>query len=342
MGSPTTISMLSLGADIALMGSILLFVHRVLRNRTNPRGLRQLGELEGTIRSLIREAEGAGKSLNDQLIRRQESLEKLLFDLESCEKRIHRVQSRAEETRGGVDVAMAKVQKALDALNAALNRYQTREHQLRNLEESNALPSRASDASQKVNTIPASDEQSQSSEGKRDGSNLSRHWFEEPEGVARAIKTVSAHRSSVRANSEGNESAFQEQIARKPSVASKEKSISSLSEEVGRTSENQPERRALERVSASSLLDQISIDRTETPAPSGFRESLPLEDGRNEQQSAGGNLVKRSVLPADQVRLLLAAAHKRREVQSSADGRSVLRSSIDPRLGVLGGLRRSR
>ena len=334
--------MLSLGADIALMGSILLFVHRVLRNRTNPRGLRQLGELEGTIRSLIREAEGAGKSLNDQLIRRQESLEKLLFDLESCEKRIHRVQSRAEETRGGVDVAMAKVQKALDALNAALNRYQTREHQLRNLEESNALPSRASDASQKVNTIPASDEQSQSSEGKRDGSNLSRHWFEEPEGVARAIKTVSAHRSSVRANSESNESAFQEQIARKPPVASKEKSISSLSEEVGRTSENQPERRALERVAASSLLDQISIDRTENPAPSGFRESLPLEDGRNEQQSAGGNLVKRSVLPADQVRLLLAAAHKRREVQSSADGRSVLRSSIDPRLGVLGGLRRSR
>ncbi len=291
MGSPTTIAMLSLGADVALMGSILLFVHRVLRNRTNPRGLRQLGELEGTIRSLIREAEGAGKSLNDQLIRRQESLEKLLFDLESCEKRIHRVQSRAEETRGGVDVSMAKVQKALDALNAALNRYQTREIQLRNLEESNTVPNRAFDESPKVHTDPTGEEQAKSSEGGRDGNNFSPHWFEEPEGVVRS-------------------------------------------------SEDQPERRSPQRVSASSLLDQISIDRTENPTSGGFRERPPQDEGRNKGKSAAENLIKRSVLPADQVRLLLAAAQKKREVQSSVEGRSVLRSSIDPRLGVLGGLRR--
>jgi hypothetical protein len=120
-----------LGVDILLMCSIIAFVVRVLRNPSNPRGLRQLGELDGSIRGLIKEAENAGKSLNDQLIRRQDGLEKLLFDFESCEKRIIRLQSRAEETRGAVEVAMSKVQRGLDALNAALTRFQTKEAQVR-------------------------------------------------------------------------------------------------------------------------------------------------------------------------------------------------------------------
>lgn len=62
---------------------------------------RQLRELEGALRALIREADGAGRTLNEQLMQRQASLEKLLIDAQLTEQRITQASasSRIEESR---------------------------------------------------------------------------------------------------------------------------------------------------------------------------------------------------------------------------------------------------
>lgn len=333
--------MWSLGSDVALMGSILLFVYRVLRNPTNPRGLRQLGELEGTIRSLIREAEGAGKGLNDQLIRRQEGLEKLLFDLEACEKRIHRIQSRAEETRGGVDVAMVKVQKALDALNAALARFQTRELQVRYLGErgvvsDDAAITRPADGAHSVCPSPVPQPPPRRPlPSQRDP--LISSWYEAPEGVGRdeaEMADVSSYDGDTRAQqARSAEKSSQQELPNGVHAAS-----SGVSEQSGG-----PIRELEERVdvasAARSIHERVTVDRM-TQERHVTREHLAEARALLRQGLSVEEVSRRSGLLLDQVRLLSALDERSALPRTTPMNRPVVRPAIDPRLGVLGNIRR--
>lgn len=75
--------------DIALLGALAYLCHQFVRSPRIGSASRQLRELETALRSLIKDADNSGRSLNDQLMRRQQSLEKLLIDAQLAEQRIH-------------------------------------------------------------------------------------------------------------------------------------------------------------------------------------------------------------------------------------------------------------
>jgi hypothetical protein len=343
MSAPSSIAMWTLGADVALMGSIMLFVYRVLRNPTNPRGLRQLGELEGTIRSLIREAEGAGKSLNDQLIRRQENLEKTLFDLETCEKRVHRVQSKAEETRGNVDIAIVKVQKGLDALNGALNRFQTREQQVRgfaDIRDSSRVEShQESFVTHPILSVkPESAVKSETINGRiRDTAMQSgANWYEAPE----QLDLFSAEEKKV---AQMGERQFKGELL----DAAARQSVEEDSLKISSTLKNE---RVTQSVQASNFAESSSVrpdsihrrisgEKVQS-TPRVTREQLIRAQEMIQHGLSVDEVVARSGLAPEQVQLLMAVRQKQSEKRMAATRAPVKRAAVDPRLGVLGGSRR--
>jgi hypothetical protein len=337
MSAPSNIAMWTLGADVALMGSIMLFVYRVLRNPTNPRGLRQLGELEGTIRSLIREAEGAGKSLNDQLIRRQENLEKTLFDLETCEKRVHRVQSKAEDTRGNVDVAIVKVQKGLDALNGALNRFQTREQQVKGFSDTRATSRVESNQEAFVaattSTIkPETINQRSSDVVRKSGVD----WYEAPEQG-----DLFGARAEEAAQLDERQSGVQltEQSAR---VSSEQESFKpSFQTMPNRSTQSAQNSNFVEASPIRPDSSHRKIVGEKLPVtPRVTREQLIQAQEMIQHGLSVDEVVARSNLAPEQVQLLMAVRQKQTEKRIASTRAPVKRVAVDPRLGVLGGARR--
>lgn len=117
-------------ADALLMGTLLYFCVRSLRSPTNPKMLRQVGELESTLKSLVREAEASGKGLNDQLLKRQDSLEKVLVDLETAEQRITRGMKGADDTGMTLEHAVGKAQRIAKQLAEAIQRSEEALHNI--------------------------------------------------------------------------------------------------------------------------------------------------------------------------------------------------------------------
>lgn len=86
-----------LGADILLLGALVWLSFHLTRSRqTVAVPSRQGLDLERTLRGLIKEADLASSSLQDQLLRRQQSLEKVLRELEATEQRVTRAVQSAE------------------------------------------------------------------------------------------------------------------------------------------------------------------------------------------------------------------------------------------------------
>lgn len=88
-------AMIKLGTDILLVLSMVFLCYRLLASGSISGKTSQLMILEASLKGLIKDAEGAGRSLNDELQRRQYTLEKLLQDFEGSEKRIAQIQDLA-------------------------------------------------------------------------------------------------------------------------------------------------------------------------------------------------------------------------------------------------------
>lgn len=348
MSAPTNLAVWTLGADIALMGSIVLFVYRVLRNPTNPKGLRQLGELEGTIRSLIREAEGAGKSLNDQLIRRQESLEKILFDLEACEKRTHRVQSKAEETRGSVDVAIVKVQKGLDALNGALTRFQTREQQIKGFAEGQDPFLTSAQQNSAAGAVPVQPPVRQSGQLQNQRPNTpeqpAAHWYEAPDdGATYAPQTITDVQDGPLPTYDRAIAGFtrmsSEQDGMRRVIPQPEGRAGDRFVPLSQTPAPSSEQTGLSEPRADSIHRKVMGERLPS-APRITREQLVQAQSLIQQGVSVEEVIARSGLAPEQVKLLVAVRQKQGERRMAVNRASTRRATVDPRLGVLGGSRR--
>jgi len=86
-----------LGADILLLGALGWLSFCIARVNTGSGAASRQGvELERTLRGLVKEADLASSSLHDQLLRRQQSLERLLRDIEGVEQRVSRAAASAE------------------------------------------------------------------------------------------------------------------------------------------------------------------------------------------------------------------------------------------------------
>lgn len=93
----STFEVAKLATDVLLGGSLIYFCIRFLKPLGADRHVRKIAELEGTIRGLIRDADDAGRSLNDELGRRQYALEKLLSDIKAVDGAVHKTLNDASE-----------------------------------------------------------------------------------------------------------------------------------------------------------------------------------------------------------------------------------------------------
>jgi hypothetical protein len=74
--------------DILLMATVALFTYKSLRTPNTFRHSKRLGDLDSSLRMLIREASTAGSTLNDELMIRKQELERLLQDMEVTASRL--------------------------------------------------------------------------------------------------------------------------------------------------------------------------------------------------------------------------------------------------------------
>jgi len=83
-----------LATDVLLLGGLVWLAWQIGQSRSSSAAAESHGlELERTLRALIKEADLSSSSLTDQLIRRQQSLERLLRDIEAVEVRLERTRS---------------------------------------------------------------------------------------------------------------------------------------------------------------------------------------------------------------------------------------------------------
>lgn len=74
--------------DILLTATVGLFSYKSLRTPNTFKHSKRLGELDSSLRMLIREASTAGSTLNDELIIRKQELERLLQEMEISASRL--------------------------------------------------------------------------------------------------------------------------------------------------------------------------------------------------------------------------------------------------------------
>ena len=98
-------------ADIGLLCSLIFFAYRFVKGQGQaPVNTFELEELQSGLRSAIREADQAGRTLNEQFFQRKQSLEKLLYDLETVESRINKAVTNAEVKKGDLQLEIKKAE----------------------------------------------------------------------------------------------------------------------------------------------------------------------------------------------------------------------------------------
>jgi hypothetical protein len=79
-------------------------------------------ELESSLRDLIGEAEAAGLSLNDQLLRREQNIQKALLEIQQSEARIAQALTEAEALQGKLQVTRNETVRVIQDLKAGFER----------------------------------------------------------------------------------------------------------------------------------------------------------------------------------------------------------------------------
>lgn len=100
-----------LATDIGLCFSLIILCWRFLRSPESALVSRRTLELESALKALVQEADAASKSLHEKLTRRQQALEKLLFDLGTVEARVNRAITTADEEKHILTQAVSEARK---------------------------------------------------------------------------------------------------------------------------------------------------------------------------------------------------------------------------------------
>ncbi len=121
----SNLDIMKMASDIMLLLSLVWLSFRFVRTPGTGAWNSRMADLESSIRSLIREADEAGRSLGDQLARRQRELEKALYDAETIEGRINKAIIGAEDRKGQLDIQIGKAETAQHGLESAISRSET-------------------------------------------------------------------------------------------------------------------------------------------------------------------------------------------------------------------------
>ena len=102
--------------DFGLVCAVLTMAFRWMKSSRAQALLPQTLELEAALKNLIADAEVAGKHLNDQLLRRESTIQKYLTELEESEKRITRSVVEGEEVGKRIETIAESAQTKLQEL----------------------------------------------------------------------------------------------------------------------------------------------------------------------------------------------------------------------------------
>lgn len=115
--------------DVSLVGTILFIAIRWMKSSQAQALLPRTMELEGSLRNLIKEADAAGRHLNDQLLRREQTLQKILSDVEEGEQRLTRYIADGEDRTKSIQLSVemareviAELQECVRQARGALDR----------------------------------------------------------------------------------------------------------------------------------------------------------------------------------------------------------------------------
>lgn len=101
-----------LAIDGSLLISLIYCGTRLLKGQGGTLRTEKLLELEASLRRVITEAQGAGTVLNQELMKRQRDMERLLFDIESAEQRVGRAINTAEDRKSSLELELKRLDRA--------------------------------------------------------------------------------------------------------------------------------------------------------------------------------------------------------------------------------------
>lgn len=106
--------------DLFLVSAILIFTFRWVKGDRAQALMPRTLELESSLRSLILEADGAGRHLNDQLLKREQSLQKLLDEITAADQKIQRAVAAGEERATALEKEERKARDLIGELQGVL------------------------------------------------------------------------------------------------------------------------------------------------------------------------------------------------------------------------------
>ena len=110
------IQMWQLLVDIGLITSVLTMTTKAFKSSRLSSMLPKTRELESSLRTLIGDAEAAGLQLNDQLLRREQNIQKALSEIQQSEARIVKAIADAEALQGKLQVTRAETVRVIQDL----------------------------------------------------------------------------------------------------------------------------------------------------------------------------------------------------------------------------------
>lgn len=108
--------------DIGLITSVLTLTTRAFKASRLPGMLPKTRELELSLRNLIGEAEAAGLQLNDQLLRREQNIQKALSEIQQSEARIVKAIADADELQNKLQVTRTETVRVIQDLKVGFER----------------------------------------------------------------------------------------------------------------------------------------------------------------------------------------------------------------------------
>ncbi|MEN9846148.1 MAG: hypothetical protein RIS36_1295 [Pseudomonadota bacterium] len=116
------IQMWQLLVDIGLITSVLTMTARAFKSSRLPSMLPKTRELEASLRGLIGDAETAGLQLNDQLLRREQNIQRALSEIQQSEARITKAIAEAEALQGKLQQTRVETIKVIQDLKSGFER----------------------------------------------------------------------------------------------------------------------------------------------------------------------------------------------------------------------------
>ncbi len=116
------IQMWQLLVDIGLITSVLTMTVRAFKSSRLPSMLPKTRELEASLRSLIGDAETAGLQLNDQLLRREQNIQRALSEIQQSEARITKAIADAEALQNKLQQTRVETVKVIQDLKIGFER----------------------------------------------------------------------------------------------------------------------------------------------------------------------------------------------------------------------------